>query len=88
MTHLPVTVTERQHALGTSASVVIGPTFTGNYFARITPRACGHGSLYHGVAFEVRTKTIGKGSIRYREFPTYPLALEYALEWANRHAKP
>jgi ClpP class serine protease len=30
----------------------------------------------------------GKGGIRYREFPTYPLALEYALEWANRHAKP
>jgi len=84
MPRLPVTVTERQHALGTSASVVVGPSFTGDYFARITPKV---GGPARGTCFEVRTKSCGKGSIRYREFFTYPLALEYALEWANRHAK-
>lgn len=93
MTLLPITVTERPVRLGPAARVAIGAEFSDDNCAVVTPTRAGWNRSYRNpgacvcTGWIVRTRGAGRRASRYHRFPTYPMALAYALEWANRKSR-
>jgi hypothetical protein len=65
-------------ALRSMTSTLISPAMPKGMGAQISP---------HYRSYRLRTKAVGKGSIRYRDFDSYEEAQAAALRWLQRKVR-